>query len=163
MPGCAKEFGYARAYVARTVAPILLALALIFGAAACGDDSGDEFKDQYNQAVRPLSTLGDDIGDSLSGAGGQSNQELGAQFEKLADRANQTRKNLAELDPPEDATDQFGELLASLKQAVGDLRAVGASAREGDPAEAEQATQELVESGQRVQEAEADFKDAVEG
>jgi hypothetical protein len=149
--------------VARTVAPILVVLALVFGAAACGDDSSDEFKDQYNQAVRPLSTLGDDIGDSLTGAGGQSNQALGAQFEKLADRADRTRQNLAELEPPEDASDQFDELLASLKQAVGDLRAVGASAREGNPAEAEKATQELVESGQRVQQAEADFKDAVEG
>jgi hypothetical protein len=150
-------------YVARTVARILLAVALVFGASACGDDSNDEFKDQYNQAVRPLSTLGDDIGDSLSGAEGQSNQALGAQFEKLADRADRTRQNLSELEPPEDARDQFDELLAALKRAVADLRAVGESAREGDPNEAAEATQELVESGQRVQEAEADFKDAVEG
>jgi hypothetical protein len=150
-------------YVARRPTLILLALALVFGASACGDDSSDEFKDQYNQAVRPLSSLGEDIGDSLSGAEGQSNQALGAQFEKLAERAEQTRRNLAELEPPEDASDQFDELLASLKTAVADLRAVGESAREGDPAEAAEATQSLVESGQRVQEAEADFKDAVEG
>jgi hypothetical protein len=149
--------------VARTVARILLAVALVFGAVACGDDSNDEFKDQYNEAVRPLSSLGDDIGESLSGAEAQSNQALGAQFEKLADRADRTRQNLSELEPPEGARDQFDELLAALKGAVSDLRAVGESAREGDPTEAAEATQELVESGQRVQEAEADFKDAVEG
>jgi hypothetical protein len=149
--------------MARAAARIVVAAALVFGAVACGDDSSDEFKDQYNQAVRPLSSLGDDIGESLSGAEGQSNQALATQFDKLADRADQTRKNLAELEPPEDATDQFDELLASLKRATADLRAVGESAREGDPAEAAEATQDLVESGQRVQQAETAFKNAVEG
>jgi hypothetical protein len=149
--------------MARAAAWISVATALAFGAVACGDDSSDEFKDQYNQAVRPLSTLGDDIGESLSGAEGQSNQALATQFDKLADRADQTRKNLSELEPPEDATDQFDELLASLEGATADLRAVGESAREGDPAEAAEATQDLVESGQRVQKAEAAFKDAVGG
>jgi hypothetical protein len=157
------EFGYARAVMARAAAWIVVATALVFGAAACGDDSSDEFKDQYNQAVRPLSTLGDDIGESLSGAEGQSNQALATQFDKLADRADQTRRNLSELEPPEDATDQFDELLASLKGATADLRAVGESAREGDPAEAAEATQDLVQSGQRVQRAEAAFKNAVGG
>ena len=149
--------------MARAAARIVVATALVFGAVACGDDSSDEFKDQYNQAVRPLSTLGDDIGESLSGAEGQSNQALATQFDKLADRADQTRKNLSELEPPEDATDQFDALLASLKRATADLRAVGESAREGDPAEAAEATQDLVQSGQRVQRAEAAFKNAVGG
>jgi hypothetical protein len=148
--------------MARAVAPILVAFALLFGAVGCGDDS-DEFKDQYNEAVRPLSTLGEDIGASLGGAEGESNQALATQFEKLADRAEQTRQNLAELEPPEEAADQFDELLAALKEAVADLRVVGTSAKEGDPAEAAEATQDLVESGQRVQRAEADFKEAVEG
>lgn len=149
--------------MARAPLSILVAIALVFGAVACGDDANDEFKDQYNQAVQPLSSLGDDIGDSLSGAEGQSNQALATQFDKLADRAEETRSNLSELEPPEDAGDQFDELLASLKQAVADLRAVGAAAKEGDPAEAEEATQALVESGQKVQRAEAAFKAAVEG
>jgi hypothetical protein len=148
--------------MARAVAPILVAFTLIVGAVGCGDDS-DEFKDQYNEAVRPLSSLGDDIGASLSGAEGQSNQALATRFEELADRAEQTRTNLAQLEPPEEATDQFDELLAALKQAVADLRAVGTSAKEGDPAEAAEATSALVESGQRVRRAEADFKEAVEG
>jgi hypothetical protein len=149
--------------MARAGASILAAMALVFGAVACGDDPNDEFKDRYNAAVQPLSTLGDDIGESLSGAEGQSNSALATQFEKLADRAEQTRRNLAGLDPPEDASDQFDELLASLKRAAGDLRAVGESAKEGDPTEAAEATRDLVESGQRVQQAEAALKDAVEG
>jgi hypothetical protein len=149
--------------MARAVASILVAMALVFGTVGCGDDSDDEFTEQYNKAVQPLSALGDDIGASLSGAGGQPDRELAAQFEKLADRADQTRRNLSELAPPEDAADQYDELLASLKQSVADLRAVAAAAKEGDPAEGQQAAQALVESGQELREAERAFQNAVEG
>jgi hypothetical protein len=148
--------------VTRVLASIGAALALFFGAVGCGGDSND-FKDQYNEAVRPLSSLGDQIGASLSGGEGQSNQALAAQYEKLADRLDQTRKNLSKVEPPDDASDEFDNLLASLKQAGGDLKALSASAKEGDPAEAAEATQALVESGQKVRKAEAAFKDAVEG
>jgi hypothetical protein len=149
--------------MARAVASILVAMALVFGTVGCGDDSDDEFTEQYNKAVQPLSALGDDIGASLSGAGGQPDRELAAQFEKLADRADQTRRNLSELAPPEDAADQYDELLASLKQSVADLRAVAAAAKEGDPAEGQEAAQALVESGQELREAERAFQNAVEG
>lgn len=146
----------------RALGSIVVAVALIFGAFGCGDDS-DDFKQDYNEAVRPLSALGDEIGSSLGRAEGQSNQALARRFDRLANRAEQTRRNLSGLEPPEDATARFDKLLGALRQAVADLRAVGESAREGDPAEAAEATQALVETGERVQEAEADFKDAVDG
>jgi hypothetical protein len=149
--------------MARAVAPILIAVALVFGAVACGEDSNDEFKDQYNEAVRPLSSLGDDVVSSLSGAEGQTDQALATQFGKLADRAEETRGNLSELEPPEDAADQFDELIAALKRSAADLRAVASSAREGDPVGADEATRALVRSGERLQEAEAAFQNAVEG
>jgi hypothetical protein len=149
--------------MARAVAPIVVAVALVFGAVACGDDPNDEFTEQYNQAVQPLSALGDDVAASLSGAGGQPDRELAAQFEKLADRADQTRKNLSELEPPEDASDEFDELLAALKQSVADLRAVAAAAKEGDPAAGQEAGQAIAESGLRLREAERDFQNAVDG
>jgi hypothetical protein len=149
--------------VARAVVPILLALALLFGAVACGQDANDEFKDRYNEAVRPLSQLGDDVVASLSGAGGRSDRELARQLDRYAGNAERVRRNLSKLEPPEGTTDQFNDLLAALKQSVADLRQVGASAKEGDPAEAEQATQDLVESGQRLQRAESEFRNAVEG
>ena len=73
--------------VTRVLASIGAALALFFGAVGCGGDSND-FKDQYNEAVRPLSSLGDQIGASLSGGEGQSNQALAAQYEKLAEEGH---------------------------------------------------------------------------
>ena len=146
----------------RVLASIATALALLFGAVGCGEDSNDEFKDQYNEALRPLSSLGDEVVSTLT-EGGRSDQALGRQLEKLAGRAEETRKNLSELEPPEEAADQYDELLGALKQSVADLRAVGESAREGDPVEAQEATQALVESGQELQQAETAFRNAVEG
>ena len=69
---------------------------------ACGEDENNAFKEDYNAAVKPLSELNEDIGSSLSGAAGQSNDAIAQQFDKLADKAQQARDNLAELDPPEE-------------------------------------------------------------
>jgi methyl-accepting chemotaxis protein len=150
--------------VRRPFPSIVIALALVAGGFACGgDDSNDEFKQQYNDAIRPLSQLGDDIVASLGGAEGQSDREIANQFDELSDRFARTRRNLSRLDPPEDAKDEFDELLGSLKEAVADLRAVASAAREGDPAEAEEATNDLVDTGQRVRRAQDAFRDAVEG
>ena len=148
----------------RTLVAIVAGLALAAGGLACGNEEpNDEFKQRYNEAVRPLTELGDDVVASLGGAEGQSDREIAGQFDELSDRFARTRQNLARLTPPEDARDEFDELLGSLRQAVGDLRAVAAAAREGDPAEAEEATDALVETGQEVRRAEDDFRDAVEG
>jgi hypothetical protein len=149
--------------MARAVVSILVAMALVFGATACGEDSNDGFKDQYNAAVRPLNQLGDDVVASLTSAGEGSDRELARELDKYADRAEQTRHHLSELQPPDDTRDQFDDLLAALKESVADLRAVGASAREGNPAEAQEATTDLIESGQRLRSAESDFRNAVEG
>jgi hypothetical protein len=144
---------------------IVVALALVAGGFACGggDNSDDEFKQQYNDAIRPLSQLGDDVVASLGGAEGQSDREIANQFDELSDRFARTRRNLSRLDPPEDAKDEFDELLGSLNEAVTDLRAVASAAREGDPAEAEEATNDLVDTGQRVRRAQDAFRDAVGG
>jgi methyl-accepting chemotaxis protein len=150
--------------VRRAFSSIVAALALVAGGLACGgDDADDEFKQQYNEAVRPLSELGDDVVASLGGAQGQSDREIAKQFDELSDRFARTRQNLTRLDPPGDAEDEFDELLGSLKETVGDLRAVATAAREGDPAEAQEATEALVETGQEVRRAEDAFRDAVGG
>ena len=148
--------------VTRVLVPLVAALALIFGASGCGGDDSEEFKEDYNRVVRPLSALGDEVAASLAGAEGQSDRAIARQFDKLADRSERARRQLARLDPPEDAREQFDELLARLKQGITDLRAVARAAREGDPAEAEEATETLVETGERLRQAEDEFREAVE-
>jgi ABC-type enterochelin transport system substrate-binding protein len=149
----------------RTGLAVALALVCLLGIAfsACGEDENNAFKEDYNTAVKPLSELNEDIGSSLSGASGQSNDAISQQFEKLADKAQQARDNLAELDPPDDAKDSFDKLLSSLQKGTDDLRAVASAAKDGDPQAARQAAQDLVSSGEQIQKAETALRQDVDG
>jgi hypothetical protein len=156
-----RPFAPLLAVLARPIAAPLAVLALAVAAAGCGE-SVNEFREDYNDAVRPLSALGDDVAATLTRADAFSDEQLATRLDGFADRFQQARRNLSRLDPPDDVQDQFDELLGLLKEGIGDLRAVAGAARKGDPAQADEATQALVKTGQRVRQAEAEFKDAVE-
>ncbi len=147
----------------RLVATFAVACALPLSVAACGESEDNEFKDDYNTAVKPLSDLNADIGNSIGGAAGKSNDKIANEFEKLASKAQETRDNLSELEPPDDAKESFDKLLASLEQGTDDLRAVAQAAKEGDPAAARDASQDLINSGQAIQQAETELQKAVDG
>ena len=147
----------------RLLDSLLLGCAISIGFAACGEDDDNAFKEDYNAAVKPLSELNADIGSELSSAAGKSNDAIAKKFNQLADKAQMARDNLAELEPPEDAKDSFDELLSSLQDGTDDLRAIATAAREGDPAAARQATQDLQASGQEIQKAETALQEAVDG
>jgi hypothetical protein len=100
-----------------------------------------------------------DIG--RSGAGDQSNREIAADFERFADTWDRTRADLSELAPPEDARDEFDELLEALEQGVADLRAAARAARSDDPQGFADAREALAESGREIGQAEEELKDAV--
>jgi len=135
---------------------------LALPAAGCGDGSSSQFKEDYNQAVKPLSRL-KDIGGSIGGAAGQTNQQLAKELERLANRAAQTRKNLSHLEAPDDAEEEFQSLKDALGDTIHDLRGFAAAAKEGDPAEANKASKRLVASGTEVQQAEEELRRAVNG
>ena len=147
----------------RLAAVLALGCALSIGFAACGEDEDNAFKEDYNAAVKPLSELNADIGSSIGGAAGESNDAIATKFDQLADKAQQARNNLAELEPPEDAKESFDELLSSLQKGTDDLRAVATAAKDGDPAAARQATEDLVASGEEIQKAETELQEAVDG
>jgi hypothetical protein len=147
----------------RLAATAAAACALALPVAACGESEDNEFKEDYNAAVKPLSELNSDIGDSIGGAAGKSNDAIAKEFDTLADKAQETRTNLADLEPPEDAKESFDKLLASLKEGTDNLRAVAKAAKDGDPVAAREASQDLVASGQEIQKAESDLQKAVDG
>ena len=126
------------------VAFVLLALA------GCGG-SDSSFAEDYNQAVEPLSQLGQGMGSEAS------------EFDRLARRTEQTRDNLAELDPPDDAKDEFDALLAQLDKVTDDLSAVARATRSKDVVKQRRAARRLVRSSGEVQRAEAALREAVEG
>jgi uncharacterized phage infection (PIP) family protein YhgE len=145
---------------------IVLALAalLAVGAPACGgDDDSDQFRQDYNAAVDKLSKINTDIGTAAGGATKQSNKAIANEFDQIADTAEQTRSRLSDLDPPEDAKDEFDKLLSALETGVQDLRAVAKAARANSPQEANQAVKKLAQTGQQITEAENALKAAVDG
>jgi hypothetical protein len=147
----------------RLAASVVLLCAVSLPVSACGESEETEFKEDYNAAVKPLSELNSDIGSSIDGASGRSNDAIAREFDQLADKTQQTRDNLADLEPPEGARESFDQLLSSLGQGTDDLRAVAQAAKEGDPAAARQASKALVSSGKAIQKAETELQEAVDG
>jgi hypothetical protein len=147
----------------RLAAKAALACALALPVAACGESENNEFKEDYNAAVKPLSELNTDIGNSIGGAAGKSNDAIAKEFDTLADKTQETRTNLADLDPPDDAKESFDKLLSSLKKGSDNLRAVAQAAKDGDPVAARQASEDLVASGQEIQKAESELQNDVDG
>ena len=130
-----------------TSAAVLLVLLLPAG---CGGDDSS-FTDGYNKAVKPLSQLGQGMGSSPR------------EFARLAKRTRQTRNNLAKLDPPDEAKDEFNALLARLGEVTADLDAVAKTSRTGDVVKQREAAEDLVRSSTAVERAETALKQAVDG
>jgi methyl-accepting chemotaxis protein len=141
----------------------LAALAVALPGAGCGGDDSDQFREDYNAAVEKLSRINSDIGSAAGGAASQSNDEIAKEFDKIADTAEQTRSDLADLDPPDDAKEEFDTLLSSLGKGVEDLRAVASAAKSDNPAKANEAVRDLARTGQEITEAEDALKRAVDG
>ena len=103
-----------------------LALLVLLGAAGCGGDDAS-FTEDYNRAVMPISEL---------------NGNPGAQpenYDRLADRTRQTRRNLARLEPPEAASDELDALIHGLDDVTTSLGAVARATRTKDPVKQRQA------------------------
>jgi methyl-accepting chemotaxis protein len=142
---------------------ILLLLAAI-GAGACGgdDDSADQFRDGYNTAIERLNQVNTDIQESGEEVATQPGPQIAKEFNRIAETAAQTRSDLAELDPPERAQDEFDDLLAAIEDGVASLRGVANAARNENQQQFQDAVQALAESGEDISAAETELKDAVE-
>jgi alanyl-tRNA synthetase len=141
-----------------------VATVLLVAVTACGESEDNSFREDYNQAVKPLSELNSDIGNSISTPGDdKKNAEVAQQFEALAAKTEQTRANLSELDAPEDAKEELDKLLAALQGSIDDFKAVAQAAKDSDPAAAKQAAEDLQESGAAIGEAETALQNAVDG
>ena len=125
-----------------------VALVLLVVAGCGGSDSS--FTKDYNDAVRPLSRLGEGLG-TKPGA-----------FDRLAQGTAQTRSNLEQLDPPDGTQDEFDRLLVRLDEVTQDLKAVAGAERSKDVVRQRRAARALVRSSDAVEQAETTFKRAVE-
>jgi hypothetical protein len=127
-----------------------VALLVLLVVAGCGGGN-DSFTEDYNDAVKPLSELGANVGSSAG------------EFDRLAAKTKKTRDNLADLDPPDDAQDEMDKLLSGLEGVTRDLSAVADAVRAKDAAQQADAAKQLVKSSAEVQQAESALQQAVEG
>jgi hypothetical protein len=146
-----------------SIAASICALALVLPVAGCGGDDSNQFREDYNAAVNKLTKINSEIGTATSGGGGQSNAAIAKELDGIADAADKARADIADLEPPEDAKKEFDTLLAALDTGVEDLRTMADAAKSNDPAKAQAAAQELVQSGQKITTAENALKTAVDG
>jgi methyl-accepting chemotaxis protein len=145
------------------IAALALAVGLVMAGCGEDDDEADEFRDGYNAAVERLNEVNSNIEESGEELASKPGGQIAREFDRIAKTADRTRANLAELEPPEEAQDEFDRLLAAIEDGVGDIRAVADAARQENPERFQEATEQLSESGQEISQAENEFKDAVGG
>ena len=155
--------GYARRGMIRVRAAGFLLLAAVIGL-GCGedDDTTDQFRDGYNAAIERLNEVNTNLEESGEELASQPGSRIAREFQRIAGAAAQTRAELAELAPPEEARDEFDQLLAAIRDGVKNIREVADAAREGNQDRFQEATEALSESGEEISRAEAELKDAVE-
>jgi cytochrome P450 len=152
-----------RAAIFLLLAALMLVPAALV-AAGCGedDDTADQFRDGYNAAIQRLNAVNSDIRESGEELATKPGPQIAREFDRIAETAAQTRSDLSQLEPPEDARDEFDELLAAIKDGAANIRAVADAARRENQQQFLDATKALSESGEEISAAENELKDAVE-
>lgn len=121
-----------------TSSAALLVLLLMPG---CGGDDVS-FTEDYNQAVTPISELRGNLGARPE------------DYDRLADRTRETRRNLARLEAPDGAGDELAAVVAGLDDVTGSLLAVARAARSEDPVLERRAARRLERSNDEFRRAE---------
>ena len=146
----------------RARAAIFLLIAAVVAVGCGDDDAADRFRDGYNAAIQRLNAVNTDIQESGEGSASQPGPQIAKEFDRIAETAAQTHANLAELEPPERARDEFDDLLSAIEDGVANIRAVADAARKENQQQYRDATEALSESSEEISAAEAELKDAVE-
>lgn len=170
MPRATRVFGLGSRAMTRARAVIFLLAAALFlltatlAAAGCGgdDDTADQFRDGYNAAIQRLNAVNTDIRESGEELASKPGPQIAREFDRIAETAAQTRADLAKLEPPEGARDEFDALVTAIGEGAANIRAVADAARKENQQEFQDATEALSESAEEISQAEAELKDAVE-
>lgn len=126
------------------------ALLVLLLAPGCGGEDAT-FTDDYNQAVTPISELRGNLGARPEN------------YDRLAERTRETRRNLARLEAPDGAGDELDALVAGLGEVTSSLVAVARAARSEDPVLERRAARRLERSNDHFRRAENALHRALEG
>src|SRR5919106_5357082 len=113
MPRAGRVFWLGSRAMTRARAAISLLVAALV-AAGCGDDddTAGQFRDGYNAAIERLNDVNANINESGEELASKPGPQIAKEFDRIAETAAQTRADLAELEAPERAGDEFDGLLA---------------------------------------------------
>jgi hypothetical protein len=143
-------------------AALAAALVALLAAAGCGGSQA--FIEDYNDATEPFPQLGVDVSRAITDA---ATAKAGAQqdLETAVTGMEAVVADLRSLDPPDEAQDEFDELIAATDAWIGEIRSLGTLLRSEsrDPAKLVAAAQQAVDGARRAQEAEQALRVAVEG
>jgi hypothetical protein len=153
-----------------TLAALLVTGAAAIAAAGCGssDDSSTttgptaaDAQDAYAATKSKLSNLGSRIGAALSGASGQSVDQLESQFSDLQQQAQQQVDAIRDLDVPGQLADERDALSDAVDKGKDDIRELVAAVRDKDAAAARTAAQNLVTDSATIKSARQKFESAL--
>jgi hypothetical protein len=144
---------------ARAWLAVVLGLAL--ACAACGEGDEDKYKEEFPPLSRELSGLGPDVGQSLKGASGSSDEQLADDFDNYAEQFGQVQQEIDELEPPDDLAEDQDQLVSAIGEVQGALEDIAEAAGRGDAQAARRATLDLIQSYQDLRSSRSKLSAAV--
>jgi hypothetical protein len=124
---------------------VLAALALGGG---CGEDEREAYTDDVRPLSRQIGSLGEYTGTAVEGAERRTDQQIERQFSQIADELRRLRRELEELEPPDEFRAVQRELAEAMRVVEDALRGIERAAAQNDPDAARQATIELLRSSE---------------
>jgi hypothetical protein len=135
------------------VTAVVAALLFVLGPISCGGGEEDDYKEEFPAVSQKIVSLGEQVGDAIETAGESTDQELAQDFDNFADELGELRKQLDELEPPEDLAEEHDELLAAMAAVRRSLGEIADAAGESDADAARDATVQFVERSSDLREA----------
>jgi hypothetical protein len=129
---------------------VLLALVALAGCGGGGSDKSAEFKKGYAPLNDQVLAIGNDLGNALSSAKGETDIALARQFASLTARARRVKTKLEALDAPGKYQAHVAALARALDRAASDLERIAGAARAHDATGARTATEALVRDSPAV-------------
>jgi hypothetical protein len=140
--------------VTRRPAALAVLLLTVLGVAACGGDGEeDEYGDEFPRLSQRIVALGEDVGEAVETASDSTDEQLAAEFAGFAEDLGALRRDLDELDPPDDLADEQDELTAAMREVRNSLDDIASAAEQSDPDAARQATMELIQRSAELRDA----------
>lgn len=128
----------------------MVVAATALSVAACSSSSEDDYKGEFEPINQELVKLGEQVGDTIEGAGESSDEQLADDFGNHAEDLGDLQQDLDELEPPDDLAEDQDELVASMGDVQGSLEDIAEAAEQGDPDSARQGTVNLIQRSEEL-------------